>query len=714
MRIHYFAAFCFIFFPCFTTWAQSNIQLANEAYSKGNYRLAEDFLTQEINSKPSGIAFYNRGLTRLALETYFTSINDFDSAINYNYKLFDSYNRRGYAQYHTKNYSGAIEDFKKVINQSSQNELISYAYRFISLSFIRIQDYSAAEEWCNKGLSTFPNEKNLLFNKGFLYYSMGSYQKAIDEFDKRLQITPNHLETILWKSEALIQLGKLQEAQQNLEKVIALQPNHIVAHSNLALVYQKTKQKDKLKEELNTLNSLGYKPASDFLEINLAKNHIEEGNLEEALKLLNQALDKNNRNATALLNRSIVLYLKKDLSAALKDAKLLVEIDPQSYEAQIQLVKCLMESQDPQIIEKLISLKTKYPQKPELTYLLGKAYYLSGNYSEAAKILESTLPGYSGTQTYSMLAFIYSQKIFDSDKFNLYAEKAQRENPNSKNTQLIESYAYLNEKKYDLAIVGFKKFLEKNGDDAMIISNLAYCYEQTKQLLEAKSWRIKNTQIQPESAKAFYQLGNVCYKLNDYPASNIALIQCIKLSPNYYQAYLLRGVVSLALQDYGNGKKDLEIALKNLPEKAGDIYPNLAFASAKLGDINDAMPYLEEWEKLEPQNGLVFYTRGNLFSGKGNYEKALSNYSRAIELDPNNSDFLLNRAILNINNAHYQDAIQDGERLLLLNQKTAEVYYNLGVAYIKDGSQLSKGCEAIKTAKRMGYPQAEQWLSKCD
>lgn len=714
MRIQFLVAFLFLFIQSVTTWGQGNIQLANEAYSKGNYRLAEDFLTQEINSKPSGIAFYNRGLTRLALETYFPSINDFDSAIAYNYKLFDSYNRRGYAQYHTKNYSGAVEDFKKVISQSNQNELIAYAYRFISLSFIRMQDYSAAEEWCNKGLSVFPNDKNLLFNKGFFYYSTASYSKAIVEFEKRLLVTPNHLETILWKSESLIQLGNFQEAQQNLEKVIALQPNHIVAHSTLALVYQKTKQKDKLKEELNILNSLGYKPASDFLEINLAKNHIEEGNLEEALKLLNQALNKNSKNATALLNRSIVWYLKKDFQAALKDAKLLVEIDPQSFDAQIQLVKCLMESQEPNFIENVLLLRSKYPQKPELTYLLGKAYYLSGNYVEAAKMLESTLPGYSGTQTYSMLAFIYSQKILDSEKFNLYAEKAQRENPNSKNAQLIESYAYLNEKKYDLAIVGFKKYLEKNGDDAMVISNLAYCYEQTKQLLEAKSWRTRNTQIQPESAKAFYQLANVCYKLNDYPASNLALIQCIKLSPNYYQAYLLRGVVSLALQDFGTGKKDLEIALKNLPEKAGDIYPNLAFASAKMGDIKDALPYLDEWEKLEPQNGMVFYTRGNLFSGKGNYEKALSNYSKAIELDPNNPDFLLNRVILNINNAQYQLAIQDGERLLLLNQKTAEVYYNLGVAYLKDGSQISKGCDAIKAAKRMGYPQAEQWLSKCD
>jgi tetratricopeptide (TPR) repeat protein len=243
---------------------------------------------------------------------------------------------------------------------------------------------------------------------------------------------------------------------------------------------------------------------------------------------------------------------------------------------------------------------------------------------------------------------------------------------------------------------------------------LAYCYEQTQQLLEAKSLRLKNTQFQPNNGKVFYQLGNVCYKLNDYPAANDALIQAIQLAPNYYPAYLLKGVVSLALQDYGTGKKDLEVALKNLPDKVSDIYPNLAFAAAKLGDLNDALPYLTEWEKLEPQNGLIFYTRGNLYASKFNYHKALENYSKAIELDPNNSDYLLNRAILNINNSHYQNAILDGERILLLNQKTAEVYYNLGVAYIKDGTQLSKGCEAIKTAKRMGYPQAEQWLSKCD
>ncbi len=693
-------------------FAQSNIQLANEAYSKGNFSLAEGFLNQEIQRKPSGIAYYNRGVTRLAKEDYFKAINDFDSSISLNYKSYDSYNRRGYAQYHTKNYSGAVEDFKKVISQSNQNELISYAYRFISLSYIRMQDFPVAEDWCNKGLAAFPNDKNLLFNKGFVFYSMKSYQKAIVEFDKRLQITPNHIETLLWKAEAQTRLGNYQEAQLVLEKVIAIQSNQVVAYSQLAMIYQKTGQKTKFKETLTTLSYLGYK--ADFLEVNLAITHIEEGNLEEALTLLNQSIDNNKHNASALLNRSIVYYRKKEYSSALKDAQKVVEIDPNNYEGKSQLLKCLMETKDPQLLEKANELKNSFSSKPEATYLLGKAYYLSGNYIEAAKILESTLPEYSGAQTYAMLAFIYSQKIFDSEKFNLYAEKAQRENPNSKNAQLIESYAYLNEKKYDLAIAGFKKYLDKNGDDAMVISNLAYCYEQTKQLLEAKSLRIKNTQIQPENGKVFYQLANVCYKLNDYPASNAALIQCVKLSPNYYQAYLLKGVVSLALQDYGTGKKDLEIALKNLPEKASDIYPNLAFAAAKLGDMSDALPYLTEWEKLDPKNGLVFYTRGNLYAGKGFYDKALANYSTAIELDPNNPDYLLNRVILNINHSHYQEAIQDGERLLLLDQKTAEVYYNLGVAYIKDGSQLSKGCEAIKTAKRMGYPQAEQWLSKCD
>ncbi len=693
-------------------YAQSNIQLANEAFSKGNFSLAEEFLNQEIQQKPSGIAYYNRGVTRLAKEDYFKAINDFDSSISLSYKTFDSYNRRGFALYHTKNYPNAIEDFQKVIAQSNQSDLLMYAYRFISLSYIRTQEFKKAEEWCDKGLEKFPNEKNLLFNKGFVFYSLQLYQKAVDEFDKRLSITPNHIETLLWKSEALTRLGNDQEAQKVLEKVIAIQPNQVVAYSQLAMIYQKTGQKTKFKEALTTLSYLGYK--ADFLEVNLAKTHMEEGNLDEALTLLNQSIENNKRNASALLNRSIVYYRKKEYESALKDAQKVVEIDPNNYEGKSQLLKCLMETKDPQMLEKAIELSKSFANQPEATYLLGKAYYLSENFSEAAKILESTLPAYSGTQTYSMLAFIYSQKLIDNDKFNLYAEKAQKENPNGKNVQLLESYSYLNEKKYDLAIEGFKKYLEKNGDDVMVISNLAYCYEQTKQLLDAKSLRIKNTQIQPDNGKVFYQLANVCYKLNDYPASNVALIQCIKLSPNYYQAYLLKGVVSLALQDYGTGKKDLEIALKNLPEKAGDIYPNLAFAAAKLGDLNDALPYLAEWEKLDPKNGLVFYTRGNLYAGKGNYDKALANYSTAIELDPNNPDFLLNRTILNINHSHYQEAIQDGERLLLLDQKTAEVYYNLGVAYIKDGSQLSKGCEAIKTAKRMGYPQAEQWLSKCD
>jgi len=706
-----FPILCLFFWANFNQ-AQTNIQLANDAFTKGNFSLAESFLNQELLVKPSGLAYYNRGLTRLAMESYFSAVNDFDSSISKGYKIYDSYNRRGYAQYHVQHYQSAIEDFNKVLKENKQPELLSYAYRFISLSYIRIQDFATALNWCNKGLQELPNDPNLLFNKGFVFYSEKQYEKAIQEFDKKLSFAPNDIETLLWKVESYMKLQKFKEAQEVLEKIVIIQPKQVIAHSMLATVYQKSGQKSKFKEELNVLKSLGYQ--ADFIDVNLAKYHIEEGNWDEALVLLNQAINKNKRNSTALLNRSMVFFHRKDYKSSLKDASQVVELDPQNFEGNAMVLKSLMELKDPKILERANGLKSKFPQKSEALYLYAKTNYILENYEEAAKFLEITLPGFAGPQTYTMLAFIYSQKIIDSEKFNLYAEKAQKENPSGKNILLLEAYAHLNEKKYDLAIQEFKKYLLDNEKDAMAISNLAYCYEQTNQLLEAKALRIKNTQNFPQNAKLFYQLGSVCYKLNDYPAANAALIECIKLSSNYYSAYLLKGVVSLALQDYGTGKSDLEIALKNLPDKATEIYPNLAFASSKLGELNDALPYLSEWENIDPKNPLVFYTRGNLYAGKNNYEKALENYSKAIELDPSNPDFLINRVILYMNNSRYKMAIGDCERILILNHKTAAVYYNLGVACIKEGSQLSRGCEAIKTAKRMGYAQAEQWLSKCN
>jgi len=63
------------------------------------------------------------------------------------------------------------------------------------------------------------------------------------------------------------------------------------------------------------------------------------------------------------------------------------------------------------------------------------------------------------------------------------------------------------------------------------------------------------------------------------------------------------------------------------------------------------------------------------------YQKALTDYDRAIQLDPQDADAYYNRGLVYYNLKEYQKAIADYDRALQLNPQHVGAYYNRGLVY---------------------------------
>ena len=50
--------------------------------------------------------------------------------------------------------------------------------------------------------------------------------------------------------------------------------------------------------------------------------------------------------------------------------------------------------------------------------------------------------------------------------------------------------------------------------------------------------------------------------------------------------------------------------------------------------------------ELNPNNAEVYYNRGGVYRGKGDYDCALADYTKAIELNPNDAEIYNNRGIV--------------------------------------------------------------------
>lgn len=90
--------------------------------------------------------------------------------------------------------------------------------------------------------------------------------------------------------------------------------------------------------------------------------------------------------------------------------------------------------------------------------------------------------------------------------------------------------------------------------------------------------------------------------------------------------------------------------------------------------------------QLDPRNPDYYFLRGNLHFDSRQYDLALSDYSRAIEIHPT-FNLYYNRGLSYGNLQQYAKAVEDYEKAILFNAKDPNVYYYRGNSYLVLGER---------------------------
>ncbi|MGZ3607884.1 MAG: tetratricopeptide repeat protein, partial [Syntrophales bacterium] len=145
----------------------------------------------------------------------------------------------------------------------------------------------------------------------------------------------------------------------------------------------------------------------------------------------------------------------------------------------------------------------------------------------------------------------------------------------------------------------------------------------------------------------------------------------------------------------------------NNPERAL-ICDKLATYYLKNGRVEKSISALTEAINIYPETE-SYLKRGNAYIRLGNYKQAISDYDRAIEINPNYVKAYINRGNTYINLGNYKQAISDYDRAIEINPNYAFVYYNRSLCYANLGNQ-KQAIEDLKTAARLGYKGAQDLL----
>jgi tetratricopeptide (TPR) repeat protein len=133
--------------------------------------------------------------------------------------------------------------------------------------------------------------------------------------------------------------------------------------------------------------------------------------------------------------------------------------------------------------------------------------------------------------------------------------------------------------------------------------------------------------------------------------------------------------------------------LKIFPNKAYVAYLNRGKAFADLDNYSKAIEDYNKAIEINPDIAATFNNRGTVYTKLGDYLKALSDYYRAIEINPKYYKAYYNRGKSYENLGDYPKAVEDYNKTIELNPGFEEAYYNLGVIY---DIQFHNYVEAVK------------------
>lgn len=273
-------------------------------------------------------------------------------------------------------------------------------------------------------------------------------------------------------------------------------------------------------------------------------------------------------------------------------------------------------------INALQSTLKKFPKQFQVHGLLGMAYALKNNYSDAEKHFKLSLSSCFNIQAAKNLITLLIQQKRWHEAFPL----SQRLNENSPSEQIqMLNHAMI------LRNIG-------NENDALDVY---------KDLLEKY----------PQNINAYISYGYTLNLMERFQEAIDIYQQGMEIKGDDFGILYNLGITYLNQFDYANALNYLLLAQKQ-NNKSVDLLLTIAVCFAKKRDFGAACNSVDEAKKLEPNNLLIPFQMGTLLMQQDKNEMALQYFDEVIKLEPNHIEANYHKGLVLLKEERYKEAIQ--------------------------------------------------------
>ena len=187
--------------------------------------------------------------------------------------------------------------------------------------------------------------------------------------------------------------------------------------------------------------------------------------------------------------------------------------------------------------------------------------------------------------------------------------------------------------------------------------------------------------VNPDDAEAYYNLGTLYLRRNNFSEARRYLEGTVKLRPNYPEAWN-----NLGMLDAQEGQTDQ--AIRKFQQSL-QLRPDYAVALVNLGNLYRRQRSFDEAERLlgraleiEPEDPEVNYSLGMLYAQQDEVPRASQYLEKAVSLRPDYPDALNNLGVLFVREQHYSEAEDKFKTCIQAAPNFDQAYLNLARLYV--------------------------------
>jgi tetratricopeptide (TPR) repeat protein len=187
------------------------------------------------------------------------------------------------------------------------------------------------------------------------------------------------------------------------------------------------------------------------------------------------------------------------------------------------------------------------------------------------------------------------------------------------------------------------------------------------------------------NARNLYNRGTSLALRGQFDEALKILTRAINVDPNFVDAYVHRGNVYIDLGDYKNASMDFDFVIRENPDNVLGYY-NRSIANMALDRKDQALLDINQAILLTPKDSEYYNFRAVIHAAIENYDLAVEDANQVIKFGNLKTGYN-NRAVIFTKKADYQAAIADWTKVIEIDSNHAIAHCRRGILYSKTNNR---------------------------